>query len=275
MMDVLDIWVNLVTSQGAAEFLGQAAFANIPGYLGSSSTEGIGTDAMLALMDELGVATGVLCAGMDRTAEHAFSVADEQPGRFLVALGLADADRPTRNVRRIRKLADHPALAMVRVMPLSTQVAIDDPRHYPVYSICEELGIPVGINVGVPGPRVRSRVQHPELLEGVMIDFPDLVIIGAHMGHPYEELLMNYMRKWPNLYVSCTAYAPRYMDPALVAFMNTKTYRGRVIWGSDEPWFPMRRSLAEARALPLDDDAMAQFLGGTARRLLDRTRGAV
>ena len=60
------------------------------------------------------------------------------------------------------------------------------------------------------------------------------------------------------------------MDPALVAFMNTRTYRGRVIWGSDEPWFPMRRSLAEARDLPLDDDAMKQFLGGTARRLLDR-----
>ena len=113
-------------------------------------------------------------------------------------------------------------------------------------------------------------MQHPELLEDVLIDFPDLVVIVAHMGHPYEELLMNYMRKWPNLYVSCTAYAPRYMDPALVAFMNTNTYRGRVIWGSDEPWFPMRRSLTEARQLPLDDDAMTQFLGGTARRLLDR-----
>ena len=82
--------------------------------------------------------------------------------------------------------------------------------------MCEELGIPVGINVGIPGPRVRSNVQHPERLEDVMIDFPDLVVIGAHMGHPYEELLMNYMRKWPNLYLSCTAYAPRYFDPALV-----------------------------------------------------------
>ena len=47
MTDVMDIWVNLVTSEGAAEFLGQAQFANIPGYLGSSSTEGIGTDGML------------------------------------------------------------------------------------------------------------------------------------------------------------------------------------------------------------------------------------
>ena len=121
---------------------------------------------------------------------------------------------------------------------------------------------------------MRSRVQHPELLEDVLIDFPDLTVIVAHMGHPYEELLMNYMRKWSNLYVSCTAYAPRYMDPNLVAFMNTKTYRGRVLWGSDEPWFPMRRSLAEAQALPLDDEAMALFLGGTARRLLGATAGS-
>ena len=269
--DVVDIWVNLITDQGAKEFLGQEQFANIPGYLGSSSTDGIGTDAMLAIMDELGVATGILCAGMDRTAERALEVADEFPGRFLVAAGLTSPERPTRTVQRIRALAEHPYFSMVRVMPLANQVPITDPRHYPAFSVCEELGIPMGINVGVPGPRVRSRVQHPELLEDVLIDFPDLVVIGAHMGHPYEELLMNYMRKWPNLYLSCTAYAPQYMDPNLVRFMNSSTYRGRVLWGSDEPWFPMRRSLTEARALPLDDDAMTMFLGGTARRLLDRT----
>jgi predicted TIM-barrel fold metal-dependent hydrolase len=156
-------------------------------------------------------------------------------------------------------------------MPLTSQLPIDDARHYPVYQVCEELRIPVGINVGIPGPRVRSRVQHPELLESVLIDFPDLVVIGAHMGHPYEELLMNYMRKWPNLHLSCTAYGPRYFDPNLVRFMNTSAYRGRVLWGSDDPWFPMDRSLTEARALPLDADAQAQFLGTTARRLLDRS----
>ena len=60
---------------------------------------------------------------------------------------------------------------------------------------------------------------------------------------------MNYMRKWPNLHLSCTAYAPRYFDPNLVRFMNTSAYRGRVLWGSDDPWFPMDRSLTEARAL--------------------------
>ncbi len=269
-MDILDIWVNLTTKESAADFLGQAENAHIPGYLGGDGTEGIGVTKMLGVMDELDVATGILMGALDRTSERSLEVADANPGRFLVAAGVTDS-RPSRNARRIRELAQHPRFSMVRIMPLTSQLPINDAKHYPVYQVCEELGIPVGINVGIPGPRVRSRVQHPELLEDVMIDFPDLVIIGAHMGHPYEELLMNYMRKWPNLYLSCTAYAPRYFDEALVRFMNTSAYRGRVIWGSDEPWFPMRRSLGEARALPLDDDAMAQFLGGTARRLLDRT----
>ena len=270
-MDVLDIWVNLVTEQSAADFLGQEENAHIPGYLGGDGSAGVGVEKLVGVMDELGVATGILTPGLDRNAAKSLDVADAHPGRFLVAAVVLDPGRPTKNVRRIRELAEHPRFSMVRVTPLTSQVAIDDARHYPVYQVCEELGIPVGINVGIPGPRVRSNVQHPERLEAVLIDFPDLVVIGAHMGHPYEELLMNYMRKWPNLYLSCTAYAPRYFEPNLVKFMNTSAYRGRVIWGSDEPWFPMQRSLDEARALALDGEAMGLFLGGTARRLLDHT----
>ena len=274
-LDVVDIWVNLVTPDSAQQFLGNDANAHIPSYLGGDGRAGVGVDELLGGMDALGVATGILTPGMvGDSVQRSLEIADAHPGRFLVAAGVVDPSRPTRNVQKIRAVADHPRLAMVRVMPLATQVATDDAKHYPVYQTCEELGIPVAINVGIPGPRVRSRVQHPELLEDVMIDFPDLVVIGAHMGHPYEELLMNYMRKWPNLYLSCTAYAPQYMDPSLVAFMNTKTYRGRVIWGSDEPWFPMARSLEEAKALPLDDEALGLFLGGSARRLLDRSTAA-
>ena len=272
--DIVDIWVNLVTKQSAAAFLGDRANAHIPGYLGGDGSGGIGTSALLDVMDEMGVATGILCPGLGHGDDSSLELADANAGRFLVALGAANPETPTRNVRRIRELAQHPRTAMVRVMPLATQVPINHPLHYPVYAACEELGLPVSINAGVPGPRVRSRVQHPELLEDVLIDFPDLTVVVAHMGHPYEELLMNFMRKWPNLYVSCTAYSPKYMDPNLVKFMNTSTYRGRVLWGSDEPWFPMRRSLAEARELPLDVGAMALFLGGTARKLFDRTQAA-
>ncbi len=270
--DVVDIWVNLTTPESAAEFLGKESNAHIPGYLGGDGSEGVEVAELIERMDANGVDTAVLTPGLTRAGvTAALDIADAHPGRLLVAGMVADPSRPTRNVVRIRELAQHPRFAMVRIAPLFTQVPIDDPKHYPVYQACEELGLPVSINVGIPGPRVRSRVQHPELLEDVLIDFPDLTVIGAHMGHPFEELLVNYMRKWDRLYLSCTAYAPRYFAPALLRYMASSTGRGRVLWGSDDPWFPMSRSIDEARALDLDDESMALFLGGTARRLLDRT----
>ena len=53
------------------------------------------------------------------------------------------------------------------------------------------------------------------------IDFPDLVVVGAHMGHPWEALLVRLMMKYEHLYLSSSAYLARYIDPAVVAFMDS------------------------------------------------------
>ena len=115
---------------------------------------------------------------------------------------------------------------MVRVTPLVEQYELNHRLYYPVYATCEELGIPVSINVGIPGPQVRSRCQDPVLLEDVLIDFPGLTVVGAHMGHPYEALLIQYMLKWPQLHLMTSAYLATYMDPALVRFMDSSRGRG-------------------------------------------------
>ena len=120
---------------------------------------------------------------------------------------------------------------------------------------------------------MRSRCQDPVLLEDVLLDFPDLVVIGAHMGHPFESLLVQYMMKWPNLYLSTTAYSAKYMDEGLVKFMGSSRGLGRVLYGSDHPFLPLPKALEAARALPLSEEAMAAFLGGTATRLLLRDAG--
>ena len=117
-------------------------------------------------------------------------------------------------------------MALVRITPLFHQYPLNDKLYYPVYTACAELGLPVSINVGIPGPRVRSACQHPSLLEDVLIDFKGVTVIGAHMGHPYEALLMQYMLKWPDLYLSTSAYLAKYMDPALVSFMDSSRRHG-------------------------------------------------
>ena len=190
------------------------------------------------------------------------------PDRLRVALTSDRPDRPVQQVRRLRALAEHPAVALVRITPLVQQYPLNDKLYYPVYTACAELGLPVSINVGIPGPRVRSACQDPHLLEDLLIDFKGLTVIGAHMGHPYEALLMQYMLKWPDLYLSNSAYLAKYMDPGLVSFMDSSRGMGRVLFASDHPFLPMERAVAAARDLPLSAEAAGAFLGGTATRLL-------
>ena len=267
---VVDIWVNLLPPDAIKAFMGQPGFEGIGGFFGGDFGDASGMDVLMTVMDQTGVDVGVMTAGLSAGTEDVLLLADKQPGRLLVSAMVDSPTTPMQNVKRVRALAQHDRFCMVRVSPLVAQYPLNDKLYYPIYAACEEAQIPVAINVGIPGPRVRSACQDPVLLEDVLIDFPELVVIGAHMGHPYEALLMQYMLKWPNLYLSTTAYLAKYMDPALVKFMNTSRGIGRVLFGSDPPFLPLPRALDEARALPLSDEAMQAFLSGTARRLLVR-----
>ena len=270
---VVDIWVNLLPPDEARKFLSQEQNRRIEEFFGSDVSSGTGAEELLALMDQLEVTTGVLTGAVSTGTESMLELADGFSGKLLVSAMVDQATRPTAMARRIRELAQHARFVMVRVVPLIEQHPLNAALYYPVYTACEELRIPVAINVGVPGPLVRSRCQDPVLLEDVLIDFPDLVVIGAHMGHPYENLLIQYMMKWPNLHLSTTAYSSKYMDDGLVKFMGSSRGLGRVLYGSDHPFLPLPKALEAARGLPLSEEAMAAFLGGTATRLLLRDAG--
>ena len=257
----IDLWVNLLTPEVAKGMSGE--------YFGAEVAPE-SPERVLEVMDGCGVQTAVLTGGLRGGVDELLAVAEAHPGRFLVAGTVDRFERPVRMAARVRELAQHPSFVLVRVTPLVDQHPLNGRLYYPVYTACAEAGLPVSINVGVPGPPMRSAVQDPVLLEDVLIDFPGLPVIGAHMGHPYEQLLMTYMRKWPALYLSNSAYLATYMDAELVRFMNGSQGRGRVLFASDHPFLPMGRAVEAARALPLDDAAMGAFLGGAARALLQQ-----
>ncbi len=267
---VIDLWVNALSKEAAQAFLGQPGFGAIEGFFGSDVQGGLTTGGLLAEMDRLGVDRAVLTGGLSRVEADTMTFVADHRDRLLLAATVDRPDRPRRQNVEVRARVADGTLDLVRVTPLVHQLPLNHALYYPIYATCEEHGVPVSINIGIPGPRVRSGCQDPVLLEDVLIDFPDLVVIGAHMGHPYEELLIEYLLKWPNLYLSNSAYLAKYMAPALVQFMGSRRGQGRVLYASDHPFLPMERALAAARSLPLGDEAMGDFLGGTAARLFDK-----
>ncbi|MEZ5140479.1 MAG: hypothetical protein R2711_17405 [Acidimicrobiales bacterium] len=75
-------------------------------------------------MDEAGIQTGVLTAGLSDperahrvggyAAEDFLAIAEEHPGRFLVSAAVDKASKPAANIRRLRELAQHPAFVLAR-----------------------------------------------------------------------------------------------------------------------------------------------------------------
>ena len=98
-----------------------------------------------------------------------------------------------------------------------------DRRHWPFFKKVQSLGIPIIWHQGTTFPsRAKLRWATPLLLEDIAMDFPDIRMIVAHLGHPWEEDLIALIRKAPNMYadISAVHYRPWRHWQAMVTAME-------------------------------------------------------
>jgi predicted TIM-barrel fold metal-dependent hydrolase len=241
-------------------FRGDGPAAWLAGTLADAleAMDGAGVErAVLTVGDGPGKADAVTLLGVEAGVE----ACRRAPHRLRLTLQIQDVTSPHAAARLVREHGGRDEVVAVGVMPSYVGCDLSDRKLYPVYDACIEHGLPVRINVGIAGPALPSRHQHPELLEELLLDFPELTVLACHMGHPYEALLIRLMMKLPNLYLLTSGYLPKYFDPAVVRFMGSSRGIGRVLYASDHPGIPMSKAIAAARELPLRDDALDQYLG--------------
>ncbi len=217
-------------------------------------------------MDRFGIEKGLIVVS-DENSRRALK---HHPDRFVPSGAIADPNDVVGSVRAIRSEHEEFGIHATSVFPSGTfpQVPIDDPKMYPIYSTCVELGIPVFVCAGVPGPRVPFAPQDVARIDVVMFDFPELVFVTRHGCEPWEQLAVKLMLKWPNLYYSTSAFAPKYYPKAIVDYANTRG-ADKVLYAG---YFPMGLSLERIfRELPdvgFKDDVWPKFLYGNAARIL-------
>jgi len=112
-----------------------------------------------------------------------------------------------------------------------------DRHHWPLFATAQRLGIPVIWHQGTTFPsQAKLRVSSPLALEDVAMEFPELRMIVAHLGHPWEEDLVALIRKSPNVYADISAchYRPwRYWQAMATAHEYGVTHK--LLLGSDFP----------------------------------------
>jgi predicted TIM-barrel fold metal-dependent hydrolase len=226
--------------------------------------------ATVAAMDQAGVAQSLICAWvaprsvMISNDEVAGFVA-QAPGRLL-GVGSVDISRPMAAVREVRRCVEELGFKAIRVLPWLWEVPPTDRRFYPVYTACCETGVPFCTQIGHTGPLMPSEVGRPIYLDQVALDFPELTIVGGHIGYPWTEEAIAIATKHENVFVDTSAYTATRYPPALVEYMRGHG-RGKVLFGSNYPMILPAKALDGLDRLGLDEQAKALFLGGNARRV--------
>ncbi|HLM64579.1 MAG TPA: amidohydrolase family protein [Acidimicrobiales bacterium] len=264
---IIDVWAQ----QPNPTFAAQPWLDTLLAWTGQERTGVVDAEATVAAMDAGGVDVALMSAwcgpageliGNDEVAE----LVGRYPDRFR-GVGTADIRSPAAACRESRRCVDDLGFVAIRVVPWLWNLPPNDRRYYPLYATCVELGVPLCTQIGHTGPLCPSEPGRPiPYLDDVLLEFPELVVVGGHVGYPWIDEVLSLATKYPNFYVDTSAYVVHRLPAPLVEYMRGRG-RTRVLFGTNWPMLSARRALARLGDLGLDDEAREFYLSGNARRV--------
>jgi uncharacterized protein len=197
----------------------------------------------------------------------------EYPDAFT-GLGSVDPHKPSAvdEVARIAELG----LRGVKFHPSLQAFAPDDPTYWPVFAACERHGLLAlfhtgtsGIGARQPGGQgIRIDYAHPLKLDAVAAAHPELTVVAAHFGWPWQMDLIAVALHKTNVYIDISGWSPKRIPPEVVRELKGRL-SGQFIWGSDFPFIAPERCLAELDELGLASPALLRDNAARVLRLPD------
>jgi|SRR5829696_6174513 len=270
---VIDVWMQHPTLR----FLRHDMLSSLRRWTGGQiPEEEIGIEITVAAMDAAGVDFGLLSAWSAPhqrpliSNEEVAGWVEAHPDRFA-GLACVDLNKPMEAVRELRRCVEELGFKGLRIVPWLWEAPPIDRRYYPLFATCVELGVPFFTQVGHTGPMRPSETGRPiPYIDQVALDFPELVIVGGHIGYPWTEEMVAVARKHENVYIDTSAYVPKRYPPELTDYMRTRSGRNKVMFGTNYPMIFHQQALEGVAALELDEETTQLFLSGNARRVLPR-----
>lgn len=192
----------------------------------------------------------------------------KHPDRFSGLAGL-DPTEGMAGVRALERAVKDDGFVGAHFYPHWFESAPDHAR-YPFYAKCVELDIPVQLQVGqslvYDLNRPLKSVGRPITLDTVAWDFPELKLVGIHVGIPWTDEMIAMSWKHRNLYIGCDAHSPRYWPQSFIHYINSYG-QDKVIFGTDYPVLDFERTRREIEALGLKEGVLQKLLRDNARQL--------
>ena len=244
--------------------------------------KGVSLGQYAQIMDEADIEHSLLIAvrAGGRQLKHCIEIPYQQVADYCDSMptrysGLAGVD-PLLGMEQLRDLeyaVRKLGFIGAHSYPHWFRLAPDAAQWYPIYAKCCELDIPIMMQVGqnlIYNQTVRlPSVARPILLDQIAIDFPELRLIGIHVGIPWVDEMIAMAWKHENVFIGIDAYAPKHLPRQLIHYMNSYG-RDKVLFGSDWPVIDPRRGVKEVREFDLHprsyqkimrDNALKVFTG--------------
>ena len=244
--------------------------------------DGVSIDDYLRMMDEAGIERSLLIAvrAGDLNVKGSFEVpykliADickKHPDRFSGLAGI-DQTRGMQGLRDLEVAVKKYGFVGAHWYPHWFGCPPDAPQIYPYYAKCCELDIPIMMQVGQNLVYSRDRrlpsVARPILLDQVAIDFPELVIIGIHIGIPWTDEMIAMCWKHENVYTAGDAYAPKHWPKQYVRYADSYGSH-KVLFGTDFPVIDPKRAVDEVAALGFREESHKRLMRENALRIFTK-----
>ena len=194
---------------------------------------------------------------------------DKYPQHFSGLLGI-DPFMGMDGVRELENAVSNMGFIGAHLYPHWFELAPDHAKYYPFYAKCCELDIPIQLQVGQSMIYTKEfpcrSVAQPIKLDPVACDFPELKLIGIHVGIPWADEMIAMAWKHDNVYIGADAHSPKYWPTSFVNYLNSYG-QDKVIFGTDFPVLNFKRSRQEIDALALKSEVMRKFLRDNVRRI--------
>ena len=193
----------------------------------------------LAAMERNNIVLGFLSSV--ESLEETYRWQKAAPGRFIASPFVRDPDLI--DLGELRKEYQSGRLGGMGELGIQyAGIAVDDPRMTPFFALAEEFDVPVLIHHhGTAGSSKDFRISlgHPEQLEEVLVERPNLDILIEASGFPYLEETIALMYRYPNVYgdLSLWKYPPRMADKYLRDLADAGLGK-RIMFASDQGLYP-------------------------------------
>ncbi len=200
------------------------------------------------------------------TNDFIAKIVNERPERFI-GVAMVDPHRGKLAVKELERSVVDLKLRGLKLHPQAQLFSPNDEEVYPLYEKCVELGVPVIFHTGTTnwgagmpgGGGVKLRYSDPMLIDDVAADFPELRILMAHPGWPWQDEQVAIAHHKANVYLDLSGWSPKYLQPILVTYMK-KLIPDKVMFGTDYPMLTPSRWLKDLETLKLPEDTRNALL---------------